>query len=448
MPNKIRFNENYPDITQSDKLYKRALKVQKPVTQTLAKGPGQFTKGIAPKYLVKGKGSHVWDVDGNEYIDFNAAIGPVSLGYAYPAVDQAIKQQLEDGITFSLMHPLEVELAELIQEVIPNAEAVKIAKTGADVCSAAISVARAFTGRDKVFCCGYHGWHDWYIGITSRNAGIPDAVQELTYTFEYNDIESIKAALDETVAALILEPFIFEAPAPGFLQELAAVCKENGTLLIFDEMWTGFRIAIGGAQQYFNVKADLAVYSKACANGMPIALLTGRADVMELFNSQVFSYTTFGGEALSLAACIATINELIDKDVPQYLDEKGALLKDGYNQIATEAGMDSYTRCIGFNCRTMVTFTPQAGNGLEVKTLMQQEMIKRGILWAGFHNVCYSHTDADIDYTLAAYRDIMPLMKEAIESGNLKSYLKGEVLEAVFRKVSNYNIKPKQIAAS
>lgn len=448
MPNKIRFNENYPDITQSDKLYKRALKVQKPVTQTLAKGPGQFTKGIAPKYLVKGKGSHVWDVDGNEYIDFNAAIGPVSLGYAYPAVDQAIKQQLEDGITFSLMHPLEVELAELIQEVIPNAEAVKIAKTGADVCSAAIRVARAFTGRDKVFCCGYHGWHDWYIGITSRNAGIPDAVQELTYTFEYNDIESIKAALDETVAALILEPFIFEAPAPGFLQELAAVCKENGTLLIFDEMWTGFRIAIGGAQQYFNVKADLAVYSKACANGMPIALLTGRADVMELFNSQVFSYTTFGGEALSLAACIATINELIDKDVPQYLDEKGALLKDGYNQIATEAGMDSYTRCIGFNCRTMVTFTPQAGNGLEVKTLMQQEMIKRGILWAGFHNVCYSHTDADIDYTLAAYRDIMPLMKEAIESGNLKSYLKGEVLEAVFRKVSNYNIKPKQIAAS
>jgi len=213
MSNKIAFNENYPDITQSDKLYQRALKVQKPVTQTLAKGPGQFTKGVAPKYLVKGKGSHVWDVDGNEYIDFNAAIGPLSLGYAYPAVDQAIKTQLEDGITFSLMHPLEVEVAELVQQVIPNAEAVKIAKTGADVCSAAIRVARAFTGRDKVYCCGYHGWHDWYIGITSRNAGIPGVIQDLTYTFEYNDIESIKAALDETVAALILEPFIFEAPA-------------------------------------------------------------------------------------------------------------------------------------------------------------------------------------------------------------------------------------------
>jgi len=445
MPNKVAFNENYPDITQSDKLYQRALKVQKPVTQTLAKGPGQFTKGVAPKYLVKGKGSHVWDVDGNEYIDYNAAIGPLSLGYTYPVVDQAIKAQLEDGITFSLMHPLEVEVSELIQEIIPNAEAVKIAKTGADVCSAAVRLARAFTGREKIFCCGYHGWHDWYIGITSRNAGIPAAIQDMTFTFEYNDINSIKGALDETVAALILEPFIFEAPAPGFLQELAEACKANGTLLIFDEMWTGFRIAIGGAQEYFNVKPDLAVYSKACANGMPIALLTGRADVMELLNSQVFSYTTFGGEALSLAACIATINELIDKNVPQYLDEKGALLKDGYNQLVIEMGMDKYTRCIGYNCRSMVTFTPDAGNGLEVKTLMQQEMIKRGILWAGFHNMCFSHSDEDIEYTLSAYRDVMPIMKEAIESGEVSKYLKGEVLEAVFRKVSNYNIKPKAV---
>lgn len=448
MANHINLNNNYPDITESDKLYQRALKVQKPVTQTLAKGPGQFTNGVAPKYLVKGKGSHVWDADGNEYIDFNAAIGPVSLGYAYPAVDEAIKKQLQDGISFSLMHPLEVELSELVQQVIPNAEAVKISKTGADVCSAAIRVARAFTCRDKVFCCGYHGWHDWYIGITSRNSGVPEAIQDMTYTFEYNDIESVKAALDDTVAALILEPFIFEAPKPGYLQELAEICRENGTLLIFDEMWTGFRIAVGGAQEYFNVKPDLAVYSKACANGMPIAFLTGRADVMELFNAQVFSYTTFGGEALSLAASIATINELVEKKVPQYLDEKGALLKDGYNQIAIELGMDKYTRCIGFNCRSMVTFTPEAGNGLEVKTLMQQEMIKRGILWAGFHNMCFSHTDEDIQYTLSAYRAVLPLVKQAIESGSIKNYLKGEVLEAVFRKVSNYNIKPKAAALS
>jgi glutamate-1-semialdehyde 2,1-aminomutase len=442
MPNGVKFNQNYPNISKSNELYARAQNVQKPITQTLAKGPCQFTKGIAPKYIQRGKGSHVWDIDGNEYIDFNSAIGPISLGYCYQAVDLAIKKQLEDGITFSLMHPLEVEVSELIQEVIPNADAVKITKTGADAASAAVRVARAFTGREKIFCCGYHGWHDWYIGITSRNAGIPDAIQNLTYTFEYNDIQSIIAALDDTVAAVILEPFIFEAPKDGYLEELLAVCKANGTLLIFDEMWTGFRIALGGAQEYFNVKPDLAVYSKACANGMPIAFLTGRADVMELFNSEVFSYTTFGGEALSLAACKATILELKNKNVPQYLDEKGAILKIGYNDMVEVLDMQEYTKCIGYNCRSMVTFLPKAGNGLELKTLMQQEMIKRGILWAGFHNMCFSHTDEDIKYTLSAYYEVLQIVKRAIESGDIKSYLKGEVLEAVFRKVSNYNIKP------
>jgi glutamate-1-semialdehyde 2,1-aminomutase len=442
MSNTVKSNSDYPNISRSLEYYARGQKVQKPVTQTLAKGPGQFTKGIAPIYLQKGKGSHVWDVDGNEYLDFNSAIGPLSLGYCYEAVDNAIKAQLEDGITFSLMHPLEVELSELITEIIPNAEAVKISKTGADVASAAVRISRAFTGRDKVFCCGYHGWHDWYIGITSRNKGIPEGIQNLSYTFEYNDIESLKAALDDTVAAVILEPFIFEAPKPGYLQELAEVCKANGTLLIFDEMWTGFRIALGGAQEYFGVKPDLAVYSKACANGMPIALLTGRADVMELFNQDVFSYTTFGGEALSMAACVATINEIREKNVVEYLDQKGALLKDGYNQIAAELGMSQYTKCVGYNCRSMVTFTPEAGNGLEVKTLMQQEMIKRGILWAGFHNMCFSHSDQDIAYTLATYREVLPIVKGAIEAQNVKTLLKGEVLEAVFRKVSNYNIKP------
>jgi glutamate-1-semialdehyde 2,1-aminomutase len=440
MANGVKFNEQFPSIENSDRLYSIAEKLQKPVTQTLAKGPGQFSKGIAPKYLLKGKGSHVWDVDGNEYLDYNSAIGPISLGYCYPAVDLAIIEQLKQGISFSLMHPLEVELSELLHEIIPNAESIKISKTGADVCSAAVRVARAFTGRDKIFCCGYHGWHDWYIGVTSRNMGIPDSIQNLTNTFEFNDIETIKSALDETVAAVILEPFIFEAPTPGFLEALLIACKANGTLLIFDEMWTGFRIAIGGAQEYFNIKPDLAVYSKACANGMPIAILTGRADVMELFNKEVFSYTTFGGEALSLAACIATIRELIKCKVPEYLDKMGGLLKDGYNGIVKEFGMQAYTKCVGYNCRSMVTFTAEAGNPLEVKTFMQQELIKKGILWAGFHNLCYSHSVQDIEYTLDAYRDIMPRLKKIIEE--VKNHLHGEVLEAVFRKINDFSIKP------
>jgi glutamate-1-semialdehyde aminotransferase len=447
MSNKIQSNSNYPDITNSDAIYERAIKIMHPVTQTLAKGPGQFMKGLAPKYLKKGKNAHVWDVDGNEYIDYNMGIGPISLGYCYDKVDQAVAEQLKDGITFSLMHPMEVELAELVHEIIPNAESVRISKTGADVCSAAIRISRAFTGRNKVLCCGYHGWHDWYIGITSRDKGIPGEVKELTHTFDYNNIESVISSLDADTACVILEPFIFEAPKDNFLHKLQEACKANGTLLIFDEMWTGFRIALGGAQEYFGIKPDLAVYSKAFANGMPISLLTGRKDVMQLFEKEVFFFTTFGGEALSLAAAIATIKEMKEKKVAAVLDAKGKLLKDGYNKIAEELGISSYTKCSGYNCRSIVTFDASAGDPLILKSFAQQEMIKRGVLWAGFHNMCFTHSNEDIEYTLKAYKEVLPLLKESVEKKNTSSLLKGEPLEMVFRKVSNYNIKPMQSSA-
>ena len=437
MPNTVSSNENYPDITKSDELYTRAQRIMTPVTQTLAKGPGQYTKGVSPKYVKRAKGSHIWDVDGNEYIDFQMGIGPISLGYAYPKVDDAIRAQLEDGITFSMMHELEVELSELIHEIIPNAESIRISKTGADVCSAAVRVSRAFTGRDKVLCCGYHGWHDWYIGTTSRDKGIPQESKDLVAAFEYNNIDSLKALLDEDVACVILEPFIFDAPKDNFLHEVARLCRENGTLLIFDEMWTGFRVAVGGAQEYFGITPDLAVYSKAFANGMPIALLTGRRDVMQLFEQDVFFFTTFGGEALSLAAAVATITEMREKNVPARLAEQGKKLKDGYNEIAAELGLTQYTKCYGYDCRTIVTFDPSAGNGMEIKAFMQQELFKRGIMWGGFHNMCLSHSDEDVAYTLSAYREVLPLLKEAIEAGDIASRLLGEPVEAVFRKVTN-----------
>jgi len=425
---------NFP---KSDDLYARAQKIMHPVTQTLAKGPGQYTKGASPKYVKRGQGAHVWDVDGNEYIDYQMGIGPLSLGYAYPKVDEAIKAQLADGITFSMMHELEVELAELVSEVIPNAESIRISKTGADVTSAAVRVARAFTGREQVLCCGYHGWHDWYIGTTSRSAGIPQATKDLTTAFEYNNLEGFKALLNEDVACVILEPFIYDEPKDNFLHEVARLCKENGTLLIFDEMWTGFRIAVGGAQEYFGIKADLATFSKACANGMPIALLTGREDVMRLFEQDVFFFTTFGGEALSMAAAMATIQELRDKNVPAVLAAQGKKLKDGYNQIAADFGLSSYTKCYGYDCRTLVTFDPSGGNPLEIKAYVQQELFKRGIMWSASHNMSFSHTDEDIAKTLAAYGEVLALLKDAIEKKDVTSRLEGEPVEAVFRKVTN-----------
>lgn len=444
MPNKVKLENEYPEITESDKLFKRSAGLIPGYTQTLAKGPTQWIKGVAPKYLVKGKGSHVWDADGNEYIDYNMGIGPIVLGYCYDAVDDAIRKQLSDGITFSMMHPLEVELAEKLRSIIPNADSVRYSKTGCDATTAAVRVARAFTKREKVLCCGYHGWHDWYISVTDRNAGIPESVKDLTFTFNYNDIDSLIQSIDADTACVILEPLVFEEEKNDFLKKVREVCSENGTLLIFDEMWTGFRISLGGAQEYFGVVADLACFSKAIANGMPVSVITGREDVMKLFDKDVFFFTTFGGEALSLAAAMATIDVIEKKKVPDYLDKQGKKLKDGYNKIVNELGID-FSKCSGYNCRTIITFDAAAGNPLEMKSFVQQEMIRRGILWGGFHNMCFSHTNEDIEYTLKAYKEVLPLLKKAVAEGNIREMLKGDPVEPVFRKTSNFNMKPAAI---
>ncbi len=443
MPNKVQSNPEYPSITESDAYYARATGLIPAYTQTLAKGPGQYVKGVAPKYIQRGKGSHVWDVDGNEYIDYMMAIGPVSLGYCHEAIDKAILSQLAQGITFSQMHPLEVEVAELVRETVPNAEMVRFSKTGCDATSAAIRLARAFTGKNKVLCCGYHGWHDWYIAVTDRNKGIPKATQDMSFTFNYNDLQSVIDSIDGDTACVILEPVVFEAPRDNFLHKLKEVCDQRGVLLIFDEMWTGFRLALGGAQAYFGVKADLACFSKAVANGMPVSILTGRKEVMCLCEKDIFFFTTFGGEALSLAAAKATIHELRTHRVPERLASQGKKLKEGYNNLALELGMP-YTQCTGFDCRTIMTFDAKAGNPLEMKSLVQQEMIKRGILWGGFHNMCFSHSDEDIAYTLKAYREVLPILKAAVDRGEVRSALRGEPVEPVFRKTSNFNLKPKQ----
>jgi glutamate-1-semialdehyde aminotransferase len=384
----------------------------------------------------------VWDVDGNEYLDFSMAVGPLSLGYCYPAVDEAIRAQLSDGITFSLMHPLEVEVAELVREVVPGAESVRYSKTGADVTSAAVRLARAFTGREKVLCCGYHGWHDWFLATTDRSAGVPAAVRDLTFTIPYNDIEAALASIDAETACVILEPTTFEPPKPGYLEGLRRACDERGALLVFDEMWTGFRLTLGGAQQHFGVRADLACFSKAVANGMPLSILTGRRDVMALLERDVFFFTTFGGEALSLAAARATIEEIRAKDVPAHLARLGRRLKDGYNALARELSLEPATACVGFDCRTIVTFSPSAGNPLVLKSLVQQELLRRRILWQGFHNLSFSHSDADVDEALEAYREVLAVLKGAIELGDARRRLLGEPVEPVFRRTSNFNTRP------
>jgi glutamate-1-semialdehyde 2,1-aminomutase len=444
MPNSISPDNNYPDISKSLDMYNRAKGLIPSLTQTLAKGPSQHIFGVSPIYLQRGKGAHVWDLDGNEYIDFNMGIGPISLGYCYDEVDEAIKRQLKDGITFSLMHPLEVEVAEILSEIIPNAESIRYSKTGADVTSAAVRLARAYTGKNKILCCGYHGWHDWYISVTDKNSGIPEEVQSLTYTFNYNDINSLLDSIDDDIAGVILEPVVFEEPASNFLKELRNICTEKGIVLIFDEMWTGFRIAVGGAQEYYGVDADLATFSKAISNGMPLSVLTGKREIMSLLEKDVFFYTTFGGETLSLAAAKKTLEIIRNKNVPHFLDESGAKLKEGINSIIKELDI-AYIKCTGMNYRSIITIDPSAGNPLEIKSLLQQELIRMGILWSGIHNISFSHTDEDINYTLKAFTIALQIVKKAVREKKVSGYLRGKPVEPVFRKTSNFNTKPKML---
>lgn len=442
MPNTPDLNNPYPCLDKSLALLAHARSFMTPVSQTLAKGPGQYSEGASPVYLERGEGCRVWDIDGNEYIDLNAAIGPLSLGYNVPEINQAIQAQLQKGITFSLPHRLEAELAERIHHIIPNAEAVRISKSGADVCSAAVRVARAYTGRKKVLCCGYHGWHDWYISVTSRSAGIPEEVRNLTFTFDYNNLASLENALDSDVACVIMEPFVFDPPHEVYLQKVQELCRQNGSLFILDEMWTGFRLALGGAQEYFGLRPDLATYSKAVANGMPIALLTGRREILQLFEEDVFFFTTFGGEALSLAAALATLDYMVQNNVITRIAETGAYLKNRLNALIQELGFDKYFVCKGFPCRTTLHIHPEAGDVLLLKTYIQHEMIRMGVLWQGNHNIMLAHTTDDLDFVLSAYRIALTGAIQHLREGTLQKALRGKKLEPVFRKVDNFNMKP------
>jgi len=250
----------------------------------------------------------------------------------------------------------------------------------------------------------------------------------------------VEKVINQDTAAVILEPMLFDLPKDDFLKKLRAHCTKVGALLIFDEMWTGFRLALGGAQEYFDVKADMATFSKAVANGMPISILSGRKDVMQLFDKDIFFFTTFGGEALSLAATKATITELRDKKVPAYLDRLGNRLRDGVHAVTAKLGID-YVKVIGAGCRTMLTIGPAAGDNLLAKSLVQQELIKRGILWQGQHALSFSHTESDIDYTISAYEEVLGILKDAVSANTVKEKLRGLPMEPVFRTVTGNVVK-------
>jgi len=421
-------------LDRSMEYLRRAEKVIPSVTQCLSKGPIQYVGGVAPVYLVSGKGSHVFDIDGNEYIDYVSALGAVILGYAYARVDEAIIQQLRKGISFSLMHPLEVELSELLTEIIPCAEMVRFSKSGSTAMTAAIKAARAYTGREKVAQGGYHGWQDWSICTSTRTKGVPKQTKNLTLTYKYNEIETLENIFSnnrDKIAAVTLEPIELEAPKKGFLKQVQKLTYENGAVLIFDEVVTGFRMALGGAQEFFDVTPDLACFGKAMANGMPLAALVGKTEIMKTFEEAFFS-STFGGETLSLAASLATINEIKEKRVINYIWKQGNRIKEGFNKLAKEFNVEEYAVCEGWGPRTVGLFTGEKGKkSLALKSLFQQEVIKRGILWM-YHLISFSHSDEDIERTLEVYADAFPVIQKAISEGDIEKYLEGTKIGSVF----------------
>jgi glutamate-1-semialdehyde 2,1-aminomutase len=420
----------------SEELLKRALQTIPLGAQTFSKSKTQFPLGISPYFAQKAKGAELWDVDGNKYIDFINSLASVTLGYNDPAVTKAVKNQLNSGIIFTLSHELEAKVAEKIVEMVPCAEMVRFGKNGSDATSGAIRIARAYTGRDYVLVCGYHGWQDWYIGSTTRDLGVPKAVKELTHKFNYNDINSLEEKFKELegkVAAVILEPLNTTPPKDNFLEKVKEITHKNGAVLIFDETITGFRYANGGAQEYYNVTPDLATFGKGLANGYPVSAVAGKKEIMKLMEDVFFSFT-FGGETLSLAASLAVLNKLTSEPVIEKLYETGQDLIDRLKSLIKKFDLGHIFDVVGLPVWSFFTIKDTEKHTMwQLKTLYMQEMLANGILIYGTHNISYSHTSKQIDYLIKNYEKYFLIVKEIESKNNINDYLKCEPLVPLFK---------------
>jgi glutamate-1-semialdehyde 2,1-aminomutase/spore coat polysaccharide biosynthesis protein SpsF len=417
-------------------MFERASRVIPLGSQTFSKSYLSYPEGESPLFLTHGQGAHVWDVDNNEYVDLVNGLLPNVLGYDDPDVTRAVIEQLGRGVTLSLATELEVILAEKLVELIPCAEMVRFGKNGSDATAGAIRVARAFTGRDRVAVCGYHGWQDWYIGSTLRGKGVPQAVRDLTHTFPYNDLLALDVLLSShpgEFAAVMMEPMNFVDPAPGYLQSAKEIAHRHGALFIFDEIITGFRFHIGGAQSMLAVTPDLATFGKSMGNGFPIAAVVGRADIMREMEDIFFSFT-FGGEGVSLAASIAAIEKMEREPVIETLWRTGQQLIDRTNALIAEFNLGHTVKVVGKPCWSLLQIA-DAGKytSWELKTLFLQEVLGQGILTGGAHNICYAHTAADLQQIEAAYSIAFSKVRAVIDGSPLEAHLRCPAIQPIFK---------------
>lgn len=405
-------------------------------TQTFSKSRTQYPVGVSPLFAKKAKRAYVWDIDGNKYIDLVSALAAVTLGYGDNKVENAVKKQLKMGVSLSLPTKLEAEVSELITQLVPAAEMVRFSKNGSDATSAAIRLARSYTGRDHIIVCGYHGWQDWYIGSTSRNSGVPKAVSGLTHSFEYNNIDSLKekiTLLDGNLAAVILEPMNSTYPKTGFLESVKDLTHKAGAVLIFDEIITGFRFSRGGAQEQFKVIPDLATLGKGIANGFPLAAVVGKKEIM-LEMEKVFISGTFGGELLSLAASKVVLQRHINEDVCGDLAEKGNKLAELTLKAIHENNIDDVISLSGHPTWKFINWesTPNY-SAQEIKTYFMQEVFQEGILVLGTHNITQAHNNRTINKIFDSYFRVFQKIKSALESNKLKEELRVPPLVPLFK---------------
>ncbi|MEW6356906.1 MAG: aminotransferase class III-fold pyridoxal phosphate-dependent enzyme [Planctomycetota bacterium] len=415
------------NISQSLNLWQKALDLIPGGSQTMSKRAKNFAYGAYPIYVDRAEGAHVWDVDGNKYIDYVMALGPITLGYRYPCVDRAIREQIEKGIVYGLLSPLEIEAAQELIDAIPCAEMVRFLKSGAEATSASVRIARAFTGRQKVASCGYHGWHDqWSAGRS--DGGVPEALKDYTIGFSLDDASSLDKIFrnhPNQIAAAIITPTGRGGPKPGCLEAIRDLTTKHGAVLIFDEIVTGFRLARGGAQEYFGVVPDMACFAKGMANGMPVAAVVGRRDVMQKSENLVIS-TTYGGEALSLAALVAACKEYREKPVFDEIWKCARRITDGIDAAAEKHGFEK----ICDDLAPMATMKLAAkdypnADQQDMWFYVLQECALRGVLLrrGGCLFVTYSHSEEDARKTVTVLDEVLGNLREHLAKDDLAQQL-------------------------
>ncbi len=419
---------------KSDELLTRALKSIPLASQTFSKSLTQYPRGVSPFFIKKGKGSKVVDEDDNEYIDFVNSLAAVTLGYCDKDVDKAVKKQMKNGVIFSLPHTLELKVAEKLIEIIPCAEKVRFAKNGTDATTASVRIARAYTGKEHIAVCGYHGWQDWYICSTARDLGVPTAMKELTHKFQYNNIKSLEKLFEEQeFACVIMEPMNIEYPENNFLKKVKELAHKNNALLIFDETITGFRYSLGGAQELFDVIPDLATFGKGMANGYPLSAVVGRNKIMQKVEDIFFS-GTFGGETLSLAAANAVIDKYKKEQVIDHFYEIGTYLLQELDRLIDNEALGGIFWTSGHPSWSFLHIKDQEKySSFEIKTFFLQESFKRGVITLGSHNISMSHTRRDVDRLIEVYSKVLPMIKHHLNNQDLLENIHGKILEPLFK---------------